>query len=86
MAQAYDIYLNKRLTEFDIIIKNLPLRDGLVAHTKMYLDAMINYLYLQKFIVVYLSRYHMPVPFIYHLVFFTLIDLSELDLNCPSSA
>ena len=50
MAQAYDIYLNKRLTEFDIIIKNLPLRDGLVAHTKMYLDAMINYLYLQKFI------------------------------------
>lgn len=51
MAQAYDIYLNKRLTEFDIIIKNLPLRDGLIAHTKMYLDAMINYLYLQKFIV-----------------------------------
>lgn len=51
MAQTYDIYLNKRLTEFDIIIKNLPLRDGLIAHTKMYLDAMINYLYLQKFIV-----------------------------------
>ncbi|MCM1221475.1 MAG: hypothetical protein NC548_44050 [Lachnospiraceae bacterium] len=51
MAQAYNIYLNKRLTEFDIIIKNLPLRDGLVAHTKMYLDAMVNYLYLQKFII-----------------------------------
>lgn len=51
MAQAYDIYLNKRLTEFDIIIKNLPLRDGMVAHTKMYLDAMVNYLYLQKFII-----------------------------------
>lgn len=51
MAQAYNIYLNKKLTEFDLIIKNLPLRDGLVAHTKMYLDAMINYLYLQKFIV-----------------------------------
>lgn len=51
MAQAYNIYLNKRLTEFDIIIKNLPLRDGLVGHTKMYLDAMVNYLYLQKFII-----------------------------------
>ncbi len=51
MAQAYDIYLHKRLTEFNLIIKNLVLRDGLVVHTKMYLDAMVNYLCLQKFIV-----------------------------------
>lgn len=51
MANRYDVYLRKRLTEFDIIIQNLPYRDGLVAHTKMYLDSIVNYLYLQKFIV-----------------------------------
>lgn len=51
MANRYDVYLRKRLTEFDIIIQNLPYRDGLVAHTKMYLDSIMNYLYLQKFIV-----------------------------------
>ena len=51
MANTYDVYLRKRLTEFDIIIQNLPYRDGLVAHTKMYLDAMLSYLHLQKFIV-----------------------------------
>lgn len=51
MAHTYEVYLRNRLTEFDIIIQNLPYRDGLIAHTKMYLDAMVNYLYLQKFII-----------------------------------
>lgn len=51
MAQTYNIYLRKRLTEFDLIIRNLPYRDGLVIYNRMYLDAMVNYLYLQKFIV-----------------------------------
>lgn len=49
MAQTYNIYLRKRLTEFDLIIRNLPYRDGLVIYNRMYLDAMVNYLYLQKF-------------------------------------
>lgn len=51
MAQTYNIYLRKRLTEFDLIIRNLPYRDGLIIYNRMYLDAMVNYLYLQKFIV-----------------------------------
>lgn len=51
MAQEYNVYLRKRLTEFDIIIKNLPYRDGLIIYNKMYLDAMVNYLCLQKFII-----------------------------------
>ena len=51
MAQTYDIYLRKRLTEFDLIIKNLPYRDGLIIYNRMYLDAMVNYLCLQKYII-----------------------------------
>lgn len=51
MAQTYNIYLRKRLTEFDLIIRNLPYRDGLIIYNRLYLDAMLNYLYLQKFII-----------------------------------
>lgn len=51
MAQTYDIYLRKRLTEFDIIIRNLPYRDGLIVYSKTYLNAMVNYLCLQRFII-----------------------------------
>lgn len=51
MANTYNVYLRRRLTEFDIIIQNLPYRDGLIFHSKMYLDAMLNYLFVQKFIV-----------------------------------
>lgn len=51
MAQTYDIYLRKRLTEFDLIIRNLPYRDGLIVYNRMYLDAMVNYLHLQKYII-----------------------------------
>ena len=51
MAQEYNIYLRKRLTEFDVIIKNLSYRDGLIMYNKMYLDAMVNYLCLQRFII-----------------------------------
>lgn len=51
MAQEYSIHLRKRMTEFDIIIKNLPYRDGLIIYNRMYLEAMVNYLCLQKFII-----------------------------------
>lgn len=51
MAQTYNLYLRDRLTEFDLIIQNLPYRDGLIVHNKLLLDAMVNYLCLQKFIV-----------------------------------
>ena len=29
MAKEFDIYLNKRLTECDIIVYSIPFRDGL---------------------------------------------------------
>lgn len=51
MAQTYNIYLRKRLTEFDLIIRNLTYRDGLIIYNRMYLDAMVNYLTLQKYII-----------------------------------
>lgn len=51
MAQTYNIYLRKRLTEVDLIIRNLPYRDGLIIYNRMYLDAMVNYLTLQKYII-----------------------------------
>lgn len=51
MAQTYDIYLRKRLTEFNLIIKNLPNRDGMIIYNRLYLDAMVNYLSLQKKII-----------------------------------
>lgn len=51
MAQTYNIYLRKRLTEFDLIIRNLPYRDGLIIYNRMYLDAIVNYLTLQKYII-----------------------------------
>lgn len=51
MAKTFDVTLRKRLTEFDLIIRNLPYRDHLVLFSKTYLEAMINYLSLQKFIV-----------------------------------
>lgn len=51
MAQSYNVYLNRKLTEFDLIIHNLPYRDGIIVYNKMYLDAMVSYLELQKFII-----------------------------------
>ena len=51
MAQTYDIYLRKGLTEFNLIIKNLPNRDGMIIYNRLYLDAMVNYLSLQKKII-----------------------------------
>ena len=53
MAQTYKIYLKKRLTEFDLIIKNLPYRDGIIIYNKLYLDAMVNYLNIEKSIIGY---------------------------------
>jgi len=51
MAQVFNVKLRKRLTEFDLIIQNLPYRDGLIIYNKTYLEAMVNYLCLQKFII-----------------------------------
>jgi len=50
MATTYNVNLRNRLTEFDIIIQNLPYREGLIVHTQMCLEVMLNYLHSQTHI------------------------------------
>lgn len=52
MAKEFDIYLNKRLTECDIIVYSIPFRDGLTATNRMILESCIESYTLQKFIAV----------------------------------
>lgn len=82
MAQEYNIYLRKRLTEFDIIIRNLPYRDGLIIYNKMYLDAMVNYLCLQKFIIGESdTELRTEIDELLERVYNTFNSKAELDLN-----
>lgn len=52
MAKEFDIYLNKRLTECDILVYSIPYRDGLTAIHKLILESCIESYTLQKFIAV----------------------------------
>ncbi|MEQ2620100.1 hypothetical protein AAAX56_04780 [Hominicoprocola fusiformis] len=52
MAKEFDIYLNKRLTECDIIVYSIPFRDGLTATNRMILESCLESYTLQKFIAV----------------------------------
>lgn len=52
MAKEFDIYLNKQLTECDIIVYSIPFRDGLTATNRMILESCIESYTLQKFIAV----------------------------------
>lgn len=62
MARTYDVYLRNtlveldvmvrgRLSECDMVIQNLPYRDRITVYATLYLDAVIDYLCLQKLIV-----------------------------------
>ncbi len=42
MAKEFDIYLNKRLTECDIIVYSIPFRDGLTATNRMILESCLE--------------------------------------------
>ena len=42
MAKEFDIYLNKRLTECDILVYSIPYRDGLTAIHKLVLESCIE--------------------------------------------
>lgn len=50
MAKEFDIYLNKRLTECDILVYSIPYRDGLTAIHKLILESCIESYTLQKFV------------------------------------
>jgi len=52
MAKEFDIYLNKRLTECDIIVYSIPYRDGLTVFERLVLESCIENYTLQKFIAV----------------------------------
>lgn len=50
MAKEFDIYLNNRLTQCDIIVYSIPYRDGLTAMNKIILESCIEEYTLMKFI------------------------------------
>ena len=52
MAKEFDIYLNNRLTECDILVYSIPYRDGLTAIHKLILESCIESYTLQKFVAV----------------------------------
>ena len=52
MAKEFDIYLNKRLTECDIIVYSIPYRDGLTAVNRLIIESCLESYTLQKFIAV----------------------------------
>ena len=48
--KEFDIYLNKRLTECDIIVYSIPYRDGLTAINQMILESCVESYTLTKFV------------------------------------
>lgn len=50
MAKEFDIYLNNRLTQCDIIVYSIPYRDGLTVMNKIILESCLDYYLLQKFV------------------------------------
>lgn len=49
MAKEFDIYLNRRVAECDLLVRSLPFRDGLTADNKVVVDACIEAYTLYKF-------------------------------------
>lgn len=50
MAKEFDIYLNRRVIECDLMVLSLPFRDGLTADNRMILDTCIEAYTLYKFV------------------------------------
>lgn len=53
--KEFDIFLNKRLTECDIIVSAIPYRDGLTIIDRIILECCLEAYLLQKFIAVQTS-------------------------------
>ncbi|MEY8573291.1 hypothetical protein AALD01_02640 [Oscillospiraceae bacterium 21-37] len=52
MAKEFDIYLNRRLTECDIIVYSIPYRDGLTVMERLILQTCLESYTLQKFVAI----------------------------------
>lgn len=52
MAKEFDVYLNKHLTECDLIVYSIPYRDGMTAMERLILQSCLDSYLLQKFIAV----------------------------------
>lgn len=50
MAKEFDIYLNKRLTECDIIVYSIPYRDGISAAHRLILESCVESYTFYKFV------------------------------------
>lgn len=50
MAKEFDIYLNKRLHQCDIIVYSIPYRDGLTVMERLILETCLESYTLQKFV------------------------------------
>lgn len=50
MAKEFDIYLNNRLTQCDIIVYSIPYRDGLTVMNRIILEGCLDNYLLQKFV------------------------------------
>ena len=50
--KEFDIFLNKRLTECDIIVSAIPYRDGLTIVNRMILECCLEAYLLHKFVAV----------------------------------
>lgn len=50
--KEFDIYLNKRLTECDIIVYSIPYRDGLTAINRLIMESCVESYTLTKFIAI----------------------------------
>lgn len=48
--REYDIYLNNRLTECDLIVYNITFRDGLTAFNRMILNCCLDYYQIHNFV------------------------------------
>ena len=49
MAKEFDIYLNERLHQCDIIVYSIPYRDGLTVMERLILETCLESYTLQKF-------------------------------------
>lgn len=52
MAKEFDVYLNERLTQCDIIVYSIPYREGLTVMNRLVLESCLESYRLQKFIAV----------------------------------
>lgn len=52
MAKEFDIYLNERLTQCDIIVYSIPYRDGLTVMNRLALETCLESYMLQKLIAI----------------------------------